>query len=597
VMQAFDITYPMGPLESVTLLGIRGLGTGNETTGVTAVRLLLDANSDRAVDAGDTLLGTLTFGLDNGLCSFNLAGQPQFNPPETRSYVVVYDFSANATDQATFACFVHVADASKPGTTFVGLPLPSTNGTPGVLVNANRLQVSLAGPVSAQTVNSNDLGATGDGLLLADVLVQAPPAHAWTLVDLTFVGSGTGSPSAAFSEIAVYDDNGNGVWDGAGGDTLAAPAAPGFNAGNQVTLTLTSTSLGAGQTRRLLLVGKLNGSAVAGQTFNARLESMTATSAVPGQVLGLPTPDSTALMIDLAVVTVSSGPKPPNVLRQAGSAAQIPLARLRFAAANDDVPINAITLTTGGTGDWANDVDAASGVQLWLDDGDGAFTAAADALLDQGGGGPTVTLIPSPGLSVPNGGTRDVWVVINLLATGGAGASAAPDTYTLSVASAAAVAAPGSVTVLLSTASPPTSATLSVIDFFVTDFQPGDSLLAGGAIISMTGSGFIAPVTVRIDGVICPGTAAISGGGTLLTGLLVPPRVAVGKGLAIEVSSGGLPSQVLTQTFTYRVEEKGGGSGGDGGSGCSGKGGAGWALLILLSALASATALCRRPCA
>ncbi len=596
VMQAFDASYPAGPSESLTLLAVRGAGTGNDAVDVTSVRLVLDANSDRLLDAGDSVLGTLVYTLDNGLCSFDISGQAAFTPPETRSYLVVYDFSPNATDQATFGCFLHVADASTAGTMFLGLPLPNTNGTPGVVINANRLLVNLVGPAAAQTVDSNDLGPTGDGLLLADVTIQAPPTHSWTLTDLTFVASGSGSHATAYSEIAVYDDDGNGVWDGAGTDTLAAPATVAFNAGtNDVTFTLTNAALAQGQTRRFLLVGKLNGTAVSGQTFNARLEAMTATSALPGQVITLPTADSTALMIDDAVITVGSGPKPPNVLRMAGQAAQLPMALFRFTATNDSVDVNSLTLTTAGTGDWINDMDPTTGIQLYLDDGDGVFSATSDALLGQAAGAASVQLTPSPTLTVGNGSSEDVWVVVNLLATGGTGASAAADTYTFSITGAGNVSVSGSgpVTVLVSTAAPPTSATLSVIDFFVTDFQPPESLLAGGDVITMTGSGFIAPVTVRIDGVLCPGTAVISGGGTQLTGIMVPPRTSVGSGLAIEVTSGGLPAQVLTQTFRYTVKDEGGGASSDDGGGCTGTHST-WALLAGIASLLAVAALRRR---
>jgi hypothetical protein len=284
------------------------------------------------------------------------------------------------------------------------------------------------------------------------------------------------------------------------------------------------------------------------------------------------------------------------VLRIAGQAAQLPLALFRFTATNDSVDVNALTIDTGGTGDWINDMDPTTGIQLYLDDGDGVFSATTDALLGQGAGAASVTLTPSPTLTVGNGSSDDVWVVVNLLASGGTGASAAADTYTFSITGAGNVSVSGSgpVTVLLSTAAPPTSSTLSVIDFFVTDFQPPESLLAGGDVITMTGSGFIAPVSVRIDGVLCPGTAVVSGGGTQLTGIMVPPRTSVASGLAIEVTSGGLPAQVLTQTFRYTVKDEGGGASSDDGSGCSGTGNTTWALLAGIACLLGLAVLRRR---
>src|SRR5690606_22392263 len=123
--------------------------------------------------------------------------------------------------------------------------------------------------------------------------------------------------------------------------------------------------------------------------------------------------------------------------------------------------------------------------------------------------------------------------------------------YSFSIQGPGDVAASGGVTVLLSGTAPPTSSNLGIIDFFVTDMMPTESLLVGGGVITLTGSGFIAPVTLRIDGVVCPGTPVISGGGTQLTGILVPARTSIATGLAIEVTSGGLPPEVLPQTFNY----------------------------------------------
>jgi LPXTG-motif cell wall-anchored protein len=68
----------------------------------------------------------------------------------------------------------------------------------------------------------------------------------------------------------------------------------------------------------------------------------------------------------------------------------------------------------------------------------------------------------------------------------------------------------------------------------------------------------------------------------------------VASGLAIEVTSGGLPAQVLTQTFRYTVKDEGGGASSDDGSGCSGTGNTTWALLAGIACLLGLAVLRRR---
>jgi len=141
----------------------------------------------------------------------------------------------------------------------------------------------------------------------------------------------------------------------------------------------------------------------------------------------------------------------------------------------------------------------------------------------------------------------------------------APHTFTLAISNAGSVDA-GALQVVLGTPAPQT-VTLGAIEFFVTSISPLFDIPAGGAALTVTGSGFMAPFVVRINGVVCPGTAQISGG-TQVTGLFVPPGS--GTNLTIEISSGNLPTYTHTQTFDYfAVFTGGGGGGGKGGGGCT----------------------------
>jgi hypothetical protein len=82
----------------------------------------------------------------------------------------------------------------------------------------------------------------------------------------------------------------------------------------------------------------------------------------------------------------------------------------------------------------------------------------------------------------------------------------------------------------------------------VSSFTPLSDVSAGGATITVEGTGFVAPFMVQIGGVICPGTSQISRG-TQVTGLMVPPGS--GSGLPIVIYSGTHPALTLPQTFSY----------------------------------------------
>jgi Synergist-CTERM protein sorting domain-containing protein len=393
------------------------------------------------------------------------------------------------------------------------------------------------------------------------------------VASLTFNAAGTGNHNSAYSELALFETAGA-AWTTRAAATQSAPNATGF-ATNAATFTLTSTAFPPGSTRRFFLLGKLNGTAIQNETYNARLESIVGTPPANGSTVGIPTADSTALVINSAVLTVGNGTPQPNAsTHKAGVAAGFTLARFLLSAMNDNVTITGINLTTGGTGTWTTDVD---NVQVFEDDGDGAF-GASDTLLFQGAGAAVVTATFTTPLSMPVTSTTELWVRVNLSATAGIGATGVPETFNLSVAATTDVNA--STPVILGTPAP-VSVTVGAIEFEVTGFTPPNDLPAGGKAITISGKGFMSPFTVTIGGAVCPGTALITLNGTSVTGLTVPGGG--GQGLPIVITSGTLAPQTITQTFSYGKVSDIGGSGGDsGGGGCSASGQAGWLALAIL---------------
>ncbi|MCG3185053.1 MAG: hypothetical protein ICCCNLDF_03235 [Planctomycetes bacterium] len=589
VVQEFTISYPNGQNNTLTSLTFTGTTTGGSLqTDVTQADLYRDDNGNSNYDAGvDVLVNSQTGFNASNQVTFTLSGtESQFAAGDTREYFVVLTFDINTAHQAEFATQLTAASGAATGTNINGLPAPAGGPAPGLMVMANSLAVALNGPGAATTVDSNSQGPGGIGHVIWDGTLSTQ-AQAWTVTELQFQGTGTANHNTAYNTLGLYEDtNASGTYDAA--DQLAVAAAVvSFDVSNNYAAQLVNTAFPATTSRRFFLVGTLAGTATFGQTLNARLTGVQATPPTGGQVTGDVNVDSTALIIDAPAITIGNGPTPPaNATLKAGTAQAHVIAKFRLTATNDNVSVTAITFTTAGTGNWATDMSATDGVQVYEDDGDGVFNAGTDTLLFQGAGAsPTVTATFTTALQVANSSTKDIWVRVNVLATAGVGAVTSI-TYSLSVANASDVQA-GAVTPLLGTPQP-NSSVLSLVDFFVTTFTPLSDGFAGGASITITGSGFATPFTVTIGGVLCAGVPVITGG-TQVTGLTVPPGS--GTGLPIVITSGGLAPQTLTQTFGYSsFGTVGGGGGGGGGGGCAAAPG-GSALLFLL---APVVALLRR---
>ena len=86
----------------ITSITFTASGTGDEVDDISSVGLYRDANNNGIHDVGDTLIGTETFSFDDGTLAFSglsevkSAGTPQ-------NWLVVYDFSGNASDGETFS--------------------------------------------------------------------------------------------------------------------------------------------------------------------------------------------------------------------------------------------------------------------------------------------------------------------------------------------------------------------------------------------------------------------------------------------------------------------------------------------------------------
>lgn len=573
LLQAFTVTYSTGPTNTLTGITAKASGNGDDLNDYAAVNLYRDNNSSGTFESSqDTLVDTqASFNADNGTVTFTLSGtESQWTSAQSKRFFIVVAFNLNGANNTGFQSQITAASGLGLGAGAQGLPAPAAGAAPGLNLLANNLVVTVNGPLAASTINANDQGPNGDGLMLGDFTVGTINA-AWNVVSFTFTANGNGNDALAYNYLALHEDvNANGVFDGPTIDNLATPTAGTAFAGNDgiYSASLTNQAFGAQSSRRFFLVVKMAGTAVTGNTFNVAMTAVSGTPPAGGQLSGVPSASTTSFIVGSAALTVALGPASPNSqLREAGTAFGYTLAQIRFTAANASIGVTGINLTSGGSGDFVNHLDASTGVQLYADNGNGVFDAGLDTLLYSGAGvtGLNVCNFTST-LNVNNSSNADVWVRLNVTATAG---GSTPETFRFVVLNTSDVSVIGGAIVLFGTP-PPDSNTLGVVAFNITGFTPNNGPQAGGTAITITGSGFTLPFTCTLGGTLCTGTPVITGGGTQVTGLVSP--AGSGTNLPIVVTSGSLPPRTLTQTWSYfggsSIGGGGGGKGG-GGGGCS----------------------------
>ncbi len=591
LMQSFTIAYPSGPTNTLTGITLTAGGTGNDQSHYSAVELYRDANANGTYDVGvDALVASQTsFAADNGTLTFTLGGaDAQFTAGTSRQYFVVVAYNTAGTTNTTFVTQLTGISGTSFGATLSGVPSPAGGPCPGLLLRGNNVNVAFNGPGTASTISSADQGPGNIGLVLLDVTLTTVNL-AWTINTMTFTANGSGNDATAYSFLSLYEDsNSSGSFDAA--DTMAvATAGTAFSANDGTYVaTLVNTALGATSSRRFFLVVKLAGLAVTGNTFNAELTSMTGIAPIGGSMVGLPTTSSTAFIVGAAALSVTLGPASPGAATVEGGALfSYTMAQLRFTATNNNCTINAVTLTNSGSGSWVTHLQV-PGVELFLDDGNGVYDGApTDTLLFSGAANvPGMNCTFTTPVNVINAQFEDIWVRVHFAANAG---TSIPETYRTAIAAASDVNATGAVTVLGTPA--PTSALCSVVLFNVASMTPSYDTMSGGANIVLSGSGFLAPLTLTINGVLCPGSPAINSNGTQVTGLKVP--AGSGANLVVVLNNGALGAKTLTQTFSYTAGGTigGGGSGaGGGGGGCTtgDETGALWLAALALASIAGA---------
>ncbi|MBE7490863.1 MAG: hypothetical protein HS108_03725 [Planctomycetes bacterium] len=219
---------------------------------------------------------------------------------------------------------------------------------------------------------------SGAGFLVGafDVIAHS---NAATLSSLTLAALGTGDDSAAYSDIRLYvDANGNGAFD-PGVDTPFGASFTAFGA-DDGSLTFNDTlNLAINETKRLLVVCKLNGSTPAsyGQTFAARI---TAISGTGQNHSGLPTAAVAGIRIHAPAIGVTSTGMKLSAFANGVGPGGLGLSVADFVLANNAVGAAALGSITVAAAGSLFDQSAFSFVALYEDSNANGTFDAADTL-------------------------------------------------------------------------------------------------------------------------------------------------------------------------------------------------------------------------
>ena len=423
----------------VTQVSIAALGSGNDATDLSALRLYRDDNANGVVD-GDALLASASaYPSDDGTLSFAIPGGLLDLPANaSRDLLLVYDFGPGATPGESFQARLTgaaavAAQGRDSGIAAVLSGGPVTGGLKTIAVGS--LSAS-AGPANPPATNRIRNAKTVPQLQLR---LSAGAVEAVRLTQVVIRGSGSGSEVADVSSAALYLDDGDGLV--SGGDTLLQSGVA--YAGDDGTLTFSGLTLivPAGASRDLL-VSYDYAAAAAGGTFSARLQDPSADLSSSGVGSGAainatgPSASGGTTTLVAATLSVAAGPANPGPRVIQKGATGVEVLQLRFSAgAVEGVRVTQVRLTPSGTG---HDQQGVTQVSLYQDLNQNGLLDG-DTLLASGAwpGDDAPASFPLT-LSVPAGGSADLLAVINVAAV-----ATASDTFTTRLALDADVSAQG----------------------------------------------------------------------------------------------------------------------------------------------------------
>ena len=248
-------------------------GTGDDSTAVEGVSLYRDMNRDGKVGPEDSLLGTGTFGADDGRVRIPM--NQVLDHGETRKYILTYDFNGSAVAGDTFRVRLFddsdvdsIGEESGCPVTVEGLPVKGAE-----VVVGDATQPAVVVSLGSKTPAARNVSPQALGVGMVQVLLGNPGSTDVRVDSLAFTASGTGDDAADIAAVRLYRDaNSNGKVD-ASGDVLIGTGAYAADNGTVTFALGTGLTVGRASTAALLLVYDLSGSAWIDETFQAGIES------------------------------------------------------------------------------------------------------------------------------------------------------------------------------------------------------------------------------------------------------------------------------------------------------------------------------------
>jgi hypothetical protein len=261
-----------GAAEGINVLNIRvtAMGSGDDSTEITAVRLIRDVDGDGTAGIGDVQAGMGTFSVDDGNIDIDTSAQPSVAAGSAVHYLVVCDFSGTAFTGSDFSFFVPVpVGVNCQGViSMSGVTPTGSMVTGGVKTIATSGTGSLAVSLGGNSPVAGSVGFPASGISMLQLRLAASSMEGVNVTAVKFATSGTGDESAGVTAHLWRDNNGDGQ---AGGGDVDLGA--GTISGNNGTLQFTGLSVlvPANGSVNLLVVYDFSSSVSSG-TYGVSLE-------------------------------------------------------------------------------------------------------------------------------------------------------------------------------------------------------------------------------------------------------------------------------------------------------------------------------------
>lgn len=368
---------------SVSSVALTADGTLDDTVGLSAVRLFVDADSSGTLTGPDTLLASGPFPQDNGRRAYAFAPRT-IAAGASLDLIAVVDLAASAPGGSNLRTLVALPTDVLASGAFSGpVPTSGPRALSGVPLVGNL--ATIGGALTAALAPANppagtaQPGATHVPLLAIALAASSEPI---VLSALRFSASGSGDETTDVDRAELWrDTNQNGVVDG-GDVRLGSPAVFAQNDGT-LSFAFAAETIPAGATRVLLLSYDFTTSPSGGQSFQAAVADAAAITA-SGQISLAPVTASGSFPLSSATRTLLGGfslslaPENPAAARAQPGAADVPVLVLSASAQGERFDLSELRVHAAGTLD---DLGQVGNVELWRDLGVIGLRDAQDQLL------------------------------------------------------------------------------------------------------------------------------------------------------------------------------------------------------------------------